>query len=90
METTVGVKRRRSCSRKSIDPEVLVKLNKRETKILGLLDATEPCHVDELIGSSGLRPEEVLATLLVLEVRRLCKQLPGKRYLKTAPDEAHP
>jgi hypothetical protein len=38
--------------------------------------------VDELIVASKLQPQEVLGTLLVLEVRRLCKQLPGKRYLK--------
>ena len=39
---------------------------------------------DELIVESKLRPQEkiVLATLLVLEVRRLCRQLPGKRYVK--------
>ena len=35
-----------------------------------------------LIVQSGLQAQEVLATLLVLEVRRLCRQLPGKRYMK--------
>ena len=66
-----------------------MKLNKREQTVLALLDAKEPRHVDELIERSGLRPQEVLATLLVLEVRRLTKQLPGKSYLKTEGANDH-
>ena len=57
-------------------------LNPREKQIYGLLDQNTARPVDELIVASGLQAHEVLATLLVLEVRRLCRQLPGKRYLK--------
>ena len=57
-------------------------MNPREKLIYGLLDQNMARPVDELIVASKLQPQEVLATLLVLEVRRLCKQLPGKRYLK--------
>jgi DNA processing protein len=57
-------------------------LNPREKLIYGLLDQTAARPVDELIVQSGLLAQEVLATLLVLEVRRLCRQLPGKRYVK--------
>ncbi len=59
-----------------------INLNPREKQVFSLLDATTPRPVDELIVQSGLQAHEVLATLLVLEVRRLCKQLPGKRYVK--------
>ena len=59
-----------------------INLNPREKQIYGLLDQNAPIPVDELIVKSGLQPQEVLATLLVLEVRRLCRQLPGKRYVK--------
>ena len=56
-------------------------LNPRERLIFDLLDdMARP--VDDLIIKSRLKPQEVLATLLVLEVRRLCKQHPGKRYTK--------
>jgi DNA processing protein len=58
-----------------------INLNPREKQVFALLDAT-PRPIDELIVQSGLQAHEVLATLLVLEVRRLCKQLPGKRYIK--------
>ena len=57
-------------------------LNPRERLIYDLLNADMPRPVDDLIIKSKLKPQEVLATLLVLEVRRLCKQLPGKRYTK--------
>ena len=59
-----------------------VNLNPREKLIYALLDHNSARPVDELIVESGLKPQEVLATLLILEVRRLCRQLPGKRYMK--------
>ncbi|MGD0090944.1 MAG: DNA-processing protein DprA [Planctomycetota bacterium] len=57
-------------------------LNPREKQVYSLLDQNTARHVDELIVQSGLQAQEILATLLVLEVRRLCRQLPGKRYVK--------
>lgn len=57
-------------------------LNPREKTIFELLDDNKAKSVDELIVSSKLQAHEVLATLLVLEVKRLCRQLPGKRFLK--------
>jgi len=59
-----------------------VQLNPRERAIFELLDAANPRGVDQLIEASGLKAHEVLATLMVLEVRRLCRQLPGKRFVK--------
>jgi len=57
-------------------------LNPREELLFGLLDQNLARPVDELIIKSGLKAQEVLATLMVLEIKRLCRQLPGKRYLK--------
>lgn len=57
-------------------------LNPREKLVYGLLDQNSARPIDELIVRSGLQAQEVLATLLVLEIRRLCRQLPGKRYVK--------
>ncbi|MBI3828339.1 MAG: DNA-protecting protein DprA [Planctomycetes bacterium] len=59
-----------------------VNLNPRESAVFKLLDSSEPRGIDALIHASGLKAHEVSATLLVLEVRRLCKQLPGKRFVK--------
>lgn len=55
----------------------------REKQLFELLDESTPRSVDDLIVSSKLQAHEVLATMLVLEVKRLCKQLPGKRFLKS-------
>ena len=57
-------------------------LNPRERKLFDLLDLNAARSIDDLIVQSGLQAHEVLATLLVLEVKRLCRQLPGKRFLK--------
>ena len=57
-------------------------LNPREKQLFELLDANAARSVDDLIVASGLQAHEVLATLLVLEIRRLCRQLPGKRFLR--------
>jgi hypothetical protein len=57
-------------------------LNDREQLVLSTLRET-PRSVDEIIAATKLKPEEALATLLVLEVRRLAKQHPGKTYSKS-------
>lgn len=57
-------------------------LNERERKIFEMLDRDHAHGIDHLILQSGLKPQEVLSTLLVLEMKRLCKQLPGKRFAK--------
>jgi DNA processing protein len=59
-----------------------LRLNPREAQVYALLDAAESRGIDQLITQSGLQAHEVLATLMVLEVRRLCRQLPGKRFVK--------
>ncbi|MCZ7648548.1 MAG: DNA-processing protein DprA [Planctomycetota bacterium] len=59
-----------------------VNLSPREKQVFELLDPHDARGVDRLIQDSGLQAHEVLATLMVLEVRRLCRQLPGKRFVK--------
>jgi DNA processing protein len=56
-------------------------LSDLERSLLGKLDDT-PVAVDELIGRTGLTASQVLATLSVLEVRRLVRRLPGHQFVR--------
>ncbi len=62
------------------DPRELA-LSDLERSLLGQLDDA-PAGVDELIVRSGMTPSQVLATLSVLEVKRLAKRLPGHRFVR--------
>jgi len=52
----------------------------------GVLDrlSSDPAQMDALIEASGLPPAEVASILMVLEIRRLVKRLPGQRYVRAA------
>ncbi len=52
-----------------------------QQKILAAL-GTEEAGLDSVIATSGLTAAAVSSTLLALEMRRLVKQLPGKRFVK--------
>jgi len=52
-----------------------------ERLILEHLNAEEPRDIDELVAATGLAASACAATLLGLEVKRLVKQLPGKRFV---------
>jgi DNA processing protein len=56
-------------------------LSDQERSILGQL-ADHPTAVDELIARTGLAASQVLATLSVLEVRRLVRRLPGHNFVR--------
>ena len=56
-------------------------LSDQERSLLGRLD-DRPVSVDELIVGSGLTASQVMATLSVLEMRRLIKRLPGPRFVR--------
>lgn len=56
-------------------------LTELERSLLGQLD-DRPTAVDELIGKTGLVASQVLATLSVLEVRRLVRRLPGHQFVR--------
>ena len=56
-------------------------LSDLERSILGRLD-DRPKAVDELIVATGMTASQVLATLSVLEMRRLVKRLPGHQFVR--------
>ncbi len=56
-------------------------LTEQERSILGKLD-DRPRAVDELIADTGLTVSQVLATLSVLEMRRLVRRLPGHQFVR--------
>ena len=51
-----------------------------EQKLLTLIPS-RPVDIDTLITSSGLTAQEVLNALLILELRGLIRQMPGKQFL---------
>jgi DNA processing protein len=53
-----------------------------EKKIYELLSADEPRQIDYIVEQSGLNSSEVLATLFVLEMKGIVRQLPGKQFSK--------
>lgn len=51
-------------------------LSAHEREILNLV-GTDPQHIDEVLGAAGMEASRVLATLTVLEMKRLVRRLPG-------------
>ena len=58
-----------------------VGLTPEQQKILDAI-GSEEMPLDSVIATSGLTAAVVSSTLLALEIRRLVKQLPGKRFVK--------
>lgn len=58
-----------------------LKLSEQERSVLGILDDL-PKGVDEVIGKTGLGASQVMATLSVLEMRRLIKRVPGNQFVR--------
>ena len=56
-------------------------LSDLERSLLGRLD-DRPTGVDELIARTGLIASQVMATLSVLELKRLVRRLPGHRFVR--------
>jgi DNA processing protein len=56
-------------------------LSDSERSLLGQLD-DKPSGVDELIARTGLTASQVLATLSVLEVKRLARRLAGAQFVR--------
>ena len=56
-------------------------LNEVEQQVLAGISA-EPASIDQVIAASGLPPPQVLATLSVLEMRRLVRRLSGGRVMR--------
>ncbi|MFQ5862990.1 MAG: DNA-processing protein DprA [Candidatus Brocadiales bacterium] len=62
------------------DPRSLA-LNSQEKKIFSLL-SSQPKTIDEITEESQLPASNVASTLMILEIRKLIKQLSGKRFVK--------
>ena len=58
-----------------------IDLTPEQQKILDAI-GSEEMPLDSVIATSGLTAAVVSSTLLALEIRRLVKQLPGKRFVK--------
>ncbi len=56
-------------------------LNDQERSLLGQLD-NRPTGVDELIMRTGLIASQVMATLSVLELKRLVRRMPGHQFVR--------
>jgi DNA processing protein len=56
-------------------------LSDLERSLLGHLD-DQPTAVDDLIGRTGMTAGQVMATLSVLELKRLVRRLPGHRFVR--------
>ena len=57
-------------------------LNDSERKIYALLSVEEAQPIDSLVETTGLNSSEVLATLFILEMKGVVRQLPGKQFTK--------
>lgn len=64
----------------STDPRSLA-LNSQEKKIFSLLSSS-PKDIDEIIQMAKLPTSVVSSTLMILEIKKLVKQLSGKRFVK--------
>ena len=62
------------------DPRSL-SLNSQEKKIFSLLSSS-PKDIDEIIRIAKLPTSVVSSTLMILEIKKLVKQLSGKRFVK--------
>ena len=61
------------------EPRLLPELNEAEQTLVNLLQKG-PIGADDLVVQSGLPPHEALSTLLMLEIKKVALQLPGRRY----------
>ncbi|NLF17721.1 MAG: DNA-protecting protein DprA [Lentisphaerae bacterium] len=65
-------------------PAAGLELSPLEETLLASLDTTE-VGIDDLIAAVGAPTAEVLSALLRLEMRRLVRQLPGRRVVRNQP-----
>jgi len=64
-----------------------LRLDDLERRVLDVVDAGlgagDATNIDEVVAASGLAASQVLATLGVLEMRRILRRLPGNRVART-------
>ena len=74
---------RRDKSKTREGPEAA--LDENQMKILKLISA-KPLDSDSIIAATGLRAQDIMRTLLTLELMGLVEQLPGKRFTRKDQD----
>ncbi|MSR64451.1 MAG: DNA-protecting protein DprA [Verrucomicrobiae bacterium] len=79
-------KKARTSSTAAANTIAAPQLNENESKVYAQIDNDE-VSIDELIRGSGLTSAVVSATLLALEMKKLVRQLPGKRFARMFPVE---
>jgi DNA processing protein len=57
-------------------------LTETEKSIIALLSFDQPKHIDQLAGLAGIRPQDLLGTLVGLELKSLIGQMPGKNFIR--------
>ena len=57
-------------------------LTEMEKAIIALLSFEQPKHIDQLAGVAGMRPQDILGTLVSLELKSLISQVPGKQFIR--------
>lgn len=69
--------------RSAADREAMPELSADEAAVFGSLSA-EPKHIDVITAETGKPPAKIGGTLVILELKGLVKQLPGKYFVKDA------
>ncbi len=76
-----GKKKKRSFA--AAQPMFLaVELSADEQKVLDVLSADIPAHIDQLLLSTGMQPTALMTALLGLEMKDRIRELPGKSFIK--------
>lgn len=57
-------------------------LTESEKTIIALLSFEQPKHIDQLAGVAGMRPQDILGTLVSLELKSFISQIPGKQFIR--------
>jgi DNA processing protein len=83
-EKLFGVERPAPVSAKSNIQPVFepIELSDGERKVLNILSADAPAHIDQLLISSEMNSSELMSALLALEMKDRIRQLPGKSFIK--------
>ena len=63
-----------------VEMQAVLPDNDEERVLLKLL-SHEPCHVDDLIRESGLPTTTVTATLMMMELKGMVKQMGGMQFV---------
>jgi DNA processing protein len=58
-----------------------LELSENEVQVFKMVETHAECHLDEVIRGSGMSASMVSVALLSLEMKRLIRQMPGRRYV---------